>query len=404
MLRRISLFFLLLFSLTARADLTYQTWYCPNWPCPTTNQPILSSGTLSTTLNYDWGGGQVLDSGRSDYVVVKLTGSFVMPGTVGQTYSVTFLNQDDDGSRLNIGGITVIEDWSGLHGPANRSGTIALVAGQTYIYERWFSEWGGGAVLRQYWYIPGIHSNYIFMNAGTDFTSYAVAPPQYNSGITSTQQTSKTANTTLRQAQTGNEVDIEQIGDNNNITIRQSAGLSGKNRMSVYANGDSNTINLNQGYNQTGTVDGIDSNNHYQLLNLSGNSNSVTTVQKDSGTGPGQYMETTISGSNNVIDLKQSNAGGKTLFTNVNGSNNNVGATQRDGGQHYLDIKLLGNGHTVNALQQGSANHAATIDLTNTGGSSTVNMTQQGTTAQTYSIQQSCANPAGCSTTIVQGQ
>jgi hypothetical protein len=92
------------------------------------------------------------------------------------------------------------------------------------------------------------------------------------------------------------------------------------------------------------------------------------------------------------------------MFTNVNGSNNTVQAQQKDSGQNYLDVKLLGDGHNVNALQQGSGNHAATIELTNTGGSSTVNMTQQGSTAQTYSIQQSCATPSGCSTTIVQGQ
>jgi hypothetical protein len=55
-------------------------------------------------------------------------------------------------------------------------------------------------------------------------------------------------------------------------------------------------------------------------------------------------------------------------------------------------------------LQDGIGNHAATIKLNNTGGSSTVNMNQLGSTPQTYSIDQSCTNPAGCNTTITQGQ
>ena len=75
-----------------------------------------------------------------------------------------------------------------------------------------------------------------------------------------------------------------------------------------------------------------------------------------------------------------------------------------DLGTHYLDINLSGNGHNVTASQTGAGNHATTLDLTNAGGASTVNVTQQGSTAQTYSLQQSCANAAGCSTTITQGQ
>jgi hypothetical protein len=225
-------------------------------------------------------------------------------------------------------------------------------------------------------------------------------PPAYSSGITATQQDSKNAGTLLRQNQMGNEIDIEQIGDNNVITLRQGSTPSGKNRMKIYSSGDSNTLNLNQGYLTDGAVSAGDTNNHYLLLNNSGNSNSITTRQ----TGAGHYNETTISGNSNVVNLQQTGSGSKTLFTNVNGANNAVTATQQGTGQHYLDINLLGNGHTVNALQDGIGNHAATIKLNNTGGSSTVNMNQLGTTAQTYSIDQSCTNPAGCNTTITQGQ
>jgi hypothetical protein len=170
--------------------------------------------------------------------------------------------------------------------------------------------------------------------------------------------------------------------------------------MQVESYGDGNTLNLNQGYLADGAVSINDSNDHYLYLNLFGNSNNILTQQTDTG----QYNETTVSGNNNVMNLQQSGSGHKTLFANINGGDNNVTATQQGTGQHYLDIDLLGNGHSVNVLQDGAGDHAATIHLNNGGGSSTLNLTQSGSTAQTYSIDQTCANAGGCNTTITQGQ
>ena len=86
----------------------------------------------------------------------------------------------------------------------------------------------------------------------------------------------------------------------------------------------------------------------------------------------------------------------------MNGNNNTVTTNQKDAGNQYLDIKLTGSGHSVTAIQEGAGNHAATIDFTNSGGASSLNLNQLGSTAQTYSIQQSCVNAAGCATTITQ--
>ena len=263
----------------------------------------------------------------------------------------------------------------------------------------------------------------------------ANATPTYSSGIT-IQQSSRKSSAEIRQtAVTNNSIHIEQIGDNNtinvtqssnnnqlkgvgqdrayfdgnnnNITIRQGSQLgssAGKNLMEVSATGDSNTLNLNQGVSANGSAT-ADSNNHYQMLNLTGSNNTVTKVQTDStANATGHFMETTISGSSNVVDLKQNNSGSKVMFTNINGSNNSVTANQKDSGQHYLETKLIGNGHNVGVTQEGAGNHKATIDLTNGGGSSTVNLLQSGTNNQTYSIQQSCAIASGCSTSITQNQ
>ena len=236
----------------------------------------------------------------------------------------------------------------------------------------------------------------------TEYNSNAVT---YSSGITIQQQARKNSETTKRATQSGNEINIDQVGDNNSFTIRQGVTITGKNRIELYSNGDNNTLNLNQGYSTDGTVSSIDSNNHYQYWNISGNSNSVTTKQTDSNAAsPGHFMEGTINGNSNVVNLQQQNTGGKTLFFNVNGNSNSVTANQKDSGQHYLDINLTGNGHNVNSIQEGSGSHAATISFTNSGGASSLNLNQTGSTSQTYSIQQSCVNPAGCSTTITQQQ
>ena len=64
-------------------------WYTA-WPCPESTSiytPLVTSGVLTGNIDFDWGGGNVKinnnDSGLRDYVVVKLTGQFTMPGTSG---------------------------------------------------------------------------------------------------------------------------------------------------------------------------------------------------------------------------------------------------------------------------------------------------------------------------------
>ena len=224
------------------------------------------------------------------------------------------------------------------------------------------------------------------------------AAPAYSSGITNAQQTRKNSETLQRTNQSGNEINIDQIGDNNSITIRQGVSATGKNRIELYTNGSGNTYNLNQGYLTDGTVVGGDSSNHYLYLNVTGSNNTITKQQ----TGTTNFNETTVSGNtNNLTNIQQGNSP-KILFQNIVGNSNTVTTNQKDTGNHYLDINLTGTGHNVNAIQQGSGNHAATIQFTNSGGASSLNLNQSGSTNQTYSIQQSCTNPAGCSATVTQ--
>lgn len=406
MLRKISLLFLLLFSIVAQADIYYNTYQgtgaYPNMPYYGTGNltypTILSTGTV-TSINHNWGGGQVLNSGLSERVIVKYWGYIYVPGSGSQT--LTFYNSSDDGFYMRINNQVVINDWQ-EQGPNyyNGSGSITLTGGQYYDIEAWYYENGGGAAAQLYWNQSG--SIALVPTSSYYLIQPAPQTPTYSSGITNAQQTRKTDESTQRTSQSGNGIYIDQIGDNNNITIRQGVTITGKNRIELYANGNNNTLNLNQGYNADGSIPVSEYNNHYQYLNLSGASNNITTKQINGNSSVGHFMETTISGNTNTVNSIQQGTGSKTLFLNVNGGSNGVTVNQKDGGQHYLDLSLTGNGHTVNATQEGAGNHAATINLTNSGGAATLNLNQGGSTNQVYSIQQSCATAGGCVTTITQ--
>ena len=398
LLLRISLFFCITAHAAGTAGLTYD-FYRGTGATPSLNPlayPTIVKTGVSPTINYSgsWGGtNSVLDTGYWDRFIVHWYGYINIP-TAG-TY--TFGGNSDDGLIIKVNNTTVVDAWYDSGGAFKQGTPITLAAGVVPV-EVWYYENGGGQAVNFQWYLNNswqvVGSTYL----ATDSTYFAPATPQYSSGITTTQQARKTSETTQRTSQSGNEIQIEQIGDNNNITIRQGVTITGKNRIELYSNGNYNTLNLNQGYTTSGTVSVNDSNDHYLNLNLVGNNNIVTKQQ----TGTSNFAETTISGNSNNITNIQQGSSGKVLFENISGNSNTVTTNQKDSGQHYLDIKLTGNGHNVGVTQQGAGNHAATIDLTNSGGSATLNLNQSGSTNQVYSIQQSCVNAAGCSTTITQ--
>ena len=403
MLRRISLVFLLLFSLSANAltfsDIKFGTkqFGDAQWnptACITTTTCTSSAQAVGSLRN---GNGQNVTPTSTQYLKFSYTNT-----DPAEPWTLTLYNSNGTVASV-LGTYRIINAGQGYFMTSNAphpqagNGTLwstqsGMVSGSKTYTEILQPTQAQMDSLADSYYSP----DPIYVAGQT----YTPPPPPYSSGITAAQQTRKTSETTQRTSQSGNEIQIEQIGDNNNITIRQGVTLGARNRIELYSNGNSNTLNINQGYTTNGTAVGGDGNNHYQYLHLTGNSNSVTTQQS----GNGQFMENTVSGNNNTLNYTQADNGSKTLFSNVNGNTNTINATQSGTGAHYLDINMTGNGHSATVNQTGAGNHATTLDLTNAGGSSTVNVTQQGSTAQTYNLQQSCANAAGCSTTITQGQ
>jgi hypothetical protein len=444
MLRRISFVFLLLFSLTALADgiagLTFYTYRGTGATPSYTNltyPTVLSTGT-SPNINYNWGSGAVLTSGRADTVMVHWVGYIQWPGT--GNVPVTFYNSSDDGFILKVNGTTVINNWV-EQGNAmyNSNGSITLTGGSAYYIDVWYYENGGGAAAQLYWTYSGQGITIVPATAyATSATYWAPTNPTTvgtSSGITQAQQTRKNNLITNRNSISGNQIYIDQAGDNNTINITQSSGnnsIQGINQQNALLKGNSNTvtikqgntsdptgknliklemntgsnsnqIKLYQGYNSDGTMNYSDGDGHIISLGLTGSSNQVNLYQTNLGANnAGHFAELNITGSTNNITVSQKGNGGKTFFGTVSGNGNTISALQDGLGQDYLNVNLTGNGHTVNASQSGAGNHLGYIDLTNAGGASTVNLTQSGSTAQSYSIIQTCVTVTGCSVTVTQ--
>ena len=248
----------------------------------------------------------------------------------------------------------------------------------------------------------------ITVNQQTEINNANVLKSTFSNNIILIEQIGDNNSTTVLQNSNNNafkgigqgRAKIE--GDGNSVTVRQGDPLgsnSGRNAIELSVVGNSNTLDLNQGTNTNGTYNNGDSNNHHLTVDVYGYSNQITTQQTDSSnSATGHFMETTVNGNSNVLDFRQHSAG-KVLFANINGSNNVATVVQKDQGNHYLDLKLT-NGATATIIQEGNTANNATIDLTNAGGRPNLDLIQSG--GKNISVQQSCTNPAGCTTIIRQ--
>jgi hypothetical protein len=165
------------------------------------------------------------------------------------------------------------------------------------------------------------------------------------------------------------QVYIEQIGNSNTITVNQSGTRN--NYTKYYGNGSNNTVSISQ----------------------SGNNSTQA-----------NYIDASVVGNNNAVNLQQqSTGGGKGMFVTVNNNSNSLLIVQKDNGSHYADVALTGGNKNVDITQQGSAGHMAKIALSGT--TTDLSLTQVGATQQFYSITHNCSTVGGCAKiTVQQGQ
>lgn len=358
------------------------------------------------------------------------------PGTDnGVSKTISFRIGYDDAHTLKINGQTVAS------GPccSYHYGSFTAKPGEIVKLEFWSDNYGGGPYIGEVSWDPQGDGTYELLGDPT----VAINDPAgggssywYSSDITTDQNNIVTAGRTRRDAiALGNRIDfeekigssqnsvtIEQVGnwnliqglsggnaildgDTNTLNIKQGDTTSGRNLIELGVYGNSNSVTITQARNiTTGAQDGNESGGHYIGLGINGNSNTVTIRQGNEGAvNSGHFGLMYIKGDSNTMTLRQAGNSSKLAFISVDGSSNTSSVYQYGTGNHYVDLALTGNGHTANVTQSGSATQKATINLTNAGGSSILNLTQQGSTSQQYSIVQQCANLSGCNVTVTQG-
>jgi len=402
----------------------------------------LSTGTISGISGFNWGSGAVFTSGRADQVAMKVDGYITWPGTAGVATTVYFGVQADDGILMNINGTNVIEDWQ-QQGPAtwNSTGAITLTGGEEYPIVVWWYEWGGGAVLDinyslidyQTYNQANIPSSWFNTTATASTTTTTTGT---SGGITSTQSTSKSgARTRANSYGSGdNTIYIDQAGNNNTIEILQDGtagnhiqGLDGADASTI--TGNSNTLDIRQGADTStginliefsilgstndillyqdrldaGSEASLTGGEHTIKLDVDGNLNNIDIIQRSTySTNGGHFVDLEVTGDSNVVDLKQIGDYSKDIFGTVTGDSNDILVRQRGASNKYLEFDLIGNGHDLDVDQSGTGSHNATIILNNGSAPSTLDLTQSGSTDQSYSLEQTCYTLGGCSATVTQ--
>ena len=188
----------------------------------------------------------------------------------------------------------------------------------------------------------------------------------------------------------GSLAKAEIVGDNNNTTLKQ----KGENNVILFGiTGNSNTTTVDQG-----VTTGADDNR--VEFDINGDSNILSITQNHNNTvgNNGHYIAVDIDGDINNVNTSQLNDSDKKAFISVQGDDNDIDVNQWGSGSHYTEI-AVGNDQTVDITQDGSGNHNASISMS--GYESGLDLTQDSSTGQVYSINQNCVNANGCGTTTI---
>jgi len=150
------------------------------------------------SISYNWGSGQILNSGLSDHVIVVFNGQITVPNTTDIYYAV----YSDDGSKLYINGQLIINNWrdQGLTwSPYSQHFTVT--PGQTQDITLYYYENGGGAGVTMGWGYNNIWTSPTSVNY-SHVTSTTSAPnPALVQAVTDAQKALNDAQNNLNTTQ-----------------------------------------------------------------------------------------------------------------------------------------------------------------------------------------------------------
>ena len=304
---------------------------------------------------------------------------------------------------------------------------VATNGNNISVWHKWDYGSNGGSVYVTFGYGQFL-STHTYASNMNDFLLRAMqqeglvaTTTSYTSSI-STSQTNKIT-TSRAVTHSGNGIYISQIGDSNNLIIVQDGSDN------LIAGGGSTTHSIQEAEivgNNNDTTLKQKGDNNVMLFGITGNSNTVTadqgvatgaddnraefhilgdsnilsiTQNHNNGVGTdGHYVAVDIDGDLNNINTSQLNDSDKKAFISAQGDDNDIDVYQWGSGSHYAEISV-GSDQTVDITQDGSGNHNASISMS--GYESGLDLTQDSSTGQTYSIMQNCVNANGCGTTTI---
>lgn len=139
-------------------------------PLPTANETPLNTQNVPN-IDFQWGSGLVLNSGKAEDVLVAFEGNIMVP-TDGW---YTFYAPGDDGVKLTIAGMNLINDWRDKGGGGTSSEPMWIRAGILYPTTLYYYENGGGA--------------WVQLNYSTSTSGFQVVPATWFGESTVTETT-----------------------------------------------------------------------------------------------------------------------------------------------------------------------------------------------------------------------
>jgi len=198
-----------------------------------------------------------------------------------------------------------------------------------------------------------------------------------------------------------NAVYIDQILGSANNTVTAAQKGSG-NLIEMQVSGSSNRVSSTQGYTLNSLNDPIESamasTNNFSLSTVNGNNNTVLSQQN------GNNNSSILGVTGNYNSVSSTQTGNSNQNYNIITGNNNTTSINQQGNNNLSATNSQGNGNSVTVSQTGN-NNSSIISAVNAGGPVTVNLLQQAVTqGQTFVVQQTCTNGAGCSVSVQQNR
>ena len=215
----------------------------------------------------------------------------------------------------------------------------------------------------------------------------------------------------LTMAHDDNTLDIDQKGNNNTVSWVSYWG-SGKS-WGGDLDGTNNTLKFEQ-INTTGSdsnkigfhIQSNDNNVHVCQGATFASSTSTSCSETSSEEYGGHTTNLDLHSGGNDIKIGQQTGTGNAdhyvqLYT-YGGENNDIFVKQNGNGNKTLNMTVRTDGGEQSIIQKDSGAHTATIDLTGSYHTD-LDLKQQGSTNQSYSLTQNCQTSGGCGISLTQG-